>query len=256
MAGNSLVEGLAVSEAAEMEGVSPAVFVKVGGEVVVTTGIGLVRCKMGVEKGGVLSCKSSIFRSSCFSCLFRFSCSILIIPMLKVLVHCSLLGLWIFLHCGDKATSTLGRLAMHSFGESCIARVILFFKGNWCHDLLKIWATGRKRINGEYCRDERFVKTRGGQGARDLMLEPKSAHLKNSGISRSSIILTGVWARQCRNCQVNLIRNSVDSEFLPPPSLAHERFKVIELKLIYNHTFNTEPSNFQLRWALISCLHK
>jgi len=36
MAGNGLVEGLAVGEAAEMEGGRPAVFVEIGDEVVVT----------------------------------------------------------------------------------------------------------------------------------------------------------------------------------------------------------------------------
>ena len=35
MAGDALIEGLAVAEAAEVEGNTPAIFIEVGGEVVV-----------------------------------------------------------------------------------------------------------------------------------------------------------------------------------------------------------------------------
>ena len=64
---NGLVKGFAVCEAAEMEGLAPAVFVEVGAQVVVTITIRSVpdiEETWREERKNILSCEGSIFSSS------------------------------------------------------------------------------------------------------------------------------------------------------------------------------------------------
>jgi hypothetical protein len=132
VAGNGLVERLAICVAGKVERLSPAVLVQVGREVV------------------VMSCEGSVFVSSFLgllvntvynnatyaylACLLGLIARGLVVPMLEVLVYSGLLGSLVFLQHGSHATASLCRLAVHGLVELGIASMVFLFECNGSHD--------------------------------------------------------------------------------------------------------------------------
>lgn len=129
VAGNGLVEGLAVGEATEVEGLAPAVLVQIGRKVVVV-----------LRKGGVLggSCLLEWLLAAFLlvsphsgeavtysAGLLGLLLGTLVVPVLEVLVDSGLLGVVALGEHGGEATSRIGRLAVHGLVEGGIAVVVL-----------------------------------------------------------------------------------------------------------------------------------
>lgn len=133
VAGNGLVEGLALGETAEVEGLAPAVLVQVGGQVVVVSGEGSVLGGAGLKRRLVGSLKESNWHCCQHSrggltysaLLGGLVLGGLVVPVLEVLVDSSLLSITTLGEHGTDATLGLGRLAVHGLVEGSIAGVIL-----------------------------------------------------------------------------------------------------------------------------------
>ena len=104
VAGDGSVEGLASSETAKMERGTPAIFVKVRGQIVVATvRVSESSIEVWIESIGCgsLSSQSSIFVSSSLSRLLGFDGGGLVIPMLEVLLDGGFLRESIFVPHGS-----------------------------------------------------------------------------------------------------------------------------------------------------------
>jgi hypothetical protein len=132
VAGNGLVEGLAVRIAGKVEGLAPAVLVQVGGQVVIVPGEG------GIFISSFL-CKSvsvtAIWAApvAYLSCLLGLVGGGLVVPVLEVLVHSSLLRSLVLLQHGSHATSRLCGGTVHGLVEGGITAVIFLFERSGRH---------------------------------------------------------------------------------------------------------------------------
>lgn len=70
---------------------------------------------------------------------------VLVVPVLEVLIDSSLLTVCTLAQHGSKATSLLGRSAVHDLVEGSIARVVLLFKRVRSHLLSRIKEKRRKK---------------------------------------------------------------------------------------------------------------
>lgn len=161
VAGNGLVEGLAGGEAAEVEGLAPAVLVQIGGQVVVVP-----------RQSGILGC-SRLFASSLAS---RFNSNSfwlrrhkrvfssplvlllemgrleithgtllgslvlggLVVPVLEILVHSGLFGISALGEHGRNASLGLGRVAVHGLVEGGISGLVLLLESSGSHVELEV----------------------------------------------------------------------------------------------------------------------
>jgi hypothetical protein len=127
VAGNGLVEGLAVGEAAEVERLAPAVLVQVGGEVVVLPGQGSVLGLTSLWRFSVSlwRCRDAGAGRTYGALLRSFVLGRLTVKVLEVLVDGGLLGIVALGEHGGHATAGLGRLSVEGLVELGITSLVL-----------------------------------------------------------------------------------------------------------------------------------
>ena len=132
VAGNGLVEGLAVRIAGKVEGLAPAVLVQVGGQVVVVPGEGGIFISSFLDRSVMVT---AIWTApvAYLSCLLGLVGGGLVVPVLEVLVHGSLLRSLVLLQHGSHATPRLGGGAVHGLVEGGITAVVFLFESYGRH---------------------------------------------------------------------------------------------------------------------------
>lgn len=158
MTGNRLIKGLAVGEAAEVEGLAPAILVQIGRQVVVATRLELASVCTGGGGECAAYCLVKVAYSAVRAYVKRRSASVtskdrfkaekvrvaycallgsfvlcsLVVPVLEVLIDGSLLRITAFAEHGGKTTGGLSTRTVQCLVELSIASVVLALEVRGC----------------------------------------------------------------------------------------------------------------------------